>query len=70
MQKLISTIKLVNETEGHSKFWIGRLFEDGCQTEWGKIDGPSQSKDFPGEGIKFYNKKIAEKAKRGYEIYE
>ena len=64
-------IKLNNTTDGHSKTWIGSLFDDGTViTEWGRIGAELQSKEFSfeiqEEAEAFLDKKYNEKIKKGY----
>jgi len=71
--KLIKSIKLNNETDGHSKTWIGSLFDNGTViTEWGKIGNELQSKEFPFESMEeaeiFLDKKYNEKLKKKYVV--
>jgi predicted DNA-binding WGR domain protein len=64
--KPIKEIKLVCQIDGHNKFWRGELYEDKVITFWGKIDTEPSSKEFPGMGEDFLNKKYREKIKKGY----
>lgn len=67
--KLIRKVEMQNTEDGHSKIWIGHLFDnDLVVTEWGKIGYDTQSKSFEKAGEEFLEKKIAEKIKKGYEI--
>ncbi len=67
--KLIKKIEMENTSDGHSKIWIGHLFDNNLVvTEWGKIGYDTQSKSFPDAGEEFLNKKVAEKTKKGYEL--
>ena len=68
MELPIRTITLKNTEDGHSRIWQCELFEDKCVTHWGKIGYELNSKQFPGEGIEFFEKKLKEKLKKGYTL--
>jgi len=65
--KIIKQIKLTNTEDGHSKFWIGELYDDDTViTRWGRINGTESFKEFPNVGHIFLEKKYNEKIKKGY----
>ena len=67
--KLLKKIELECIDENHCKRWKGYLFDnDTVETQWGRIDGPLQSKSFPNAGADFLEKKVAEKIKKGYQV--
>lgn len=50
------------------KQWTGQLYDDGrVISYWSAVGGAEQSKDYDCKGEHFFNKKIAEKIKKGYE---
>lgn len=57
-------------SENSYKEWYGYLFDnDDVKTEWGRVgEYKKQSKDFPGAGESFFDKKVREKEKKGYVI--
>lgn len=59
-------IQLENTEDNHQKVWICELYENKIITRWGKIGTELSSKEFPGEGIDFLNKKVRSKLKKGY----
>lgn len=64
---LVKEIRMTNTEENHSKEWTGQLYDDETViTLWGKINGPQQSKAFPGVGQSFLDKKYQEKLRKGY----
>ena len=66
----VERVKMVyTDAKGNSnKVWSGVLYDDGTvTTEWGRIGATNmQSKDFPGAGKTFLDKKAKEKEKKGY----
>ena len=61
--KLIKHVLLHNTSDGHSKMWIGELYDDGLFiARWGKIGAELQSKEFPDAGEAFLLKKYNENA--------
>lgn len=68
--KLLKKVTMENTLDNHCKVWECLLFSnDLVITEWGSLlNDARQSKSFPKAGEKFFNKKIAEKIKKGYEI--
>lgn len=52
-----------------NKVWKAKLLADGSvQSEWGRVGYPLQTTDYPASrgGRRFFEKKIAEKKKKGY----
>jgi len=70
MKQIIKQVEMENLTENHSKFWTGLLFpDDTVETRWGRIGADTyQSKEFPGVGEIFFDKKVKEKEKKGYQL--
>lgn len=63
---------MVDVTDNHNKFWNIFQYDDNLvRTQWGRIGTAGCSKDFPhdnsSEAEKFYQQKIHEKEKSGYE---
>ena len=57
--------------ENHNKFWTGELYSDGMViTRWGRVGDSGQSKEFPGAGVSFLEKKLREKEGKGYRVIE
>jgi len=57
--------------ENHNKFWTGELYNDGMViTRWGRVGDSGQSKEFPGAGVSFLEKKLREKEGKGYRVIE
>ena len=53
--------------DNHNKFWRGILHDNGdVITEWGRVGYNQQSKNFPGKGKNFLDKKVREKIDKGY----
>jgi len=62
--KLIKT----DVDENNNKFWEGILYENNdvfCR--WGRVGNKGQSKTFLGKGKKYLDKKLKEKARKGYQ---
>ena len=69
MATVVEEIRLIltEVGENKNKFWHGLLFDDGSvRTEWGRVGYNKQSKDFPGAGRTFLERKRREKEKKGY----
>lgn len=57
--------------ENHNKFWTGELYDNGMViTRWGRVGDSGQSKEFPGAGASFLEKKLREKEGKGYRVID
>ncbi len=73
--KLLRKIELHNTTDGYKK-WLGEeyLFPDGSKMvicRWGRIEKEKeelQFKEFPDSAPDFFDKKVAEKLRKNYEL--
>lgn len=69
MSTLIDEVRLilVEANSNHNKWWTGELYDDNrTVTRWGRVGMGEQSKEFPGCGKDFLEKKKREKLKKGY----
>lgn len=66
---VIKEIRLIciDMVSNENKTWVGTAYDNGdIKTQWGRVGYELQSKDFPGAGIGFLEKKEREKLKKGY----
>lgn len=66
----VKEVKLVfsDLSKNSYKQWTGQLFDDGrVVSYWSAVGSTEQTKDYGCKGEYFFNKKIAEKIKKGYE---
>lgn len=60
---------LTDVNSNNNKYWYAELLPDGSvQSEWGRVGYPAQVTNYPASrgGQRFFDKKIAEKKKKGY----
>ena len=69
MANLVKEVRLIlaDVDQNSNKYWTGQLFDNGdARTLWGRVGVTEDSKDFPGAGEKFLERKVKSKLKKGY----